>query len=180
MLPKLLIQVRSPWLHFILKSSKKEKVARKKFKLLLVMHGPLNSHLISILMLHPIRVISDWTIMWIFWFPQESFILCFSELQISNLQWFETQMFKSAKSDILNLEFGSTQSCSRGPSNAWARRNCDNPSQLNLARKMLCRPAKPPPPPPDKISAGRIAGVAAVACVTGGGGARGISHRRPH
>ena len=36
----------------------------------------------------------------------------------------------------------------------------------------MCRPAKPPPPPPDKISAGRIAGVAAVACVTGGGGAR--------
>ena len=113
MLPKLLIQVRSPWLHFILKSSKKEKVAREKFKLLLVMHGPLNSHLISILMLHPIRVISDWKIMWIFWFPQESFILCFSELQISNLQWFETQMFESAKSVILNLEFGSTQSCSR-------------------------------------------------------------------
>ena len=114
MFPKLLIQVRSPWLHYILKSSKKEKVAREKLKLLLVMHGPLNSYLISILMLHPIRVISDWTIMWIFWFPQESFILCFSELQISNLQWFETQMFKSAKSDILNLEFGSTQSCSRG------------------------------------------------------------------
>ena len=106
MLPKLLIQVRSPWLHFILKSSKKEKVAREKFKLLLVMHGPLNSHLISILMLHPIRVISDWKIMWIFWFPQESFILCFSELQISNLQWFETQMFESAKSVILNLYFG--------------------------------------------------------------------------
>ena len=104
MLPKLLIQVRSPWLHFILKSAKKEKVARKKLKLLLVMHGPLNSHLISILMLHPIRVISDWKIMWIFWFPQESFILCFSELQISNLQWFETQMFESAKSVILNLE----------------------------------------------------------------------------
>ena len=34
---------------------------------------------------------------------------------------------------------------------------------------MMCRPAKPPPPPPDKISAGRIAGVAAVAHVTGGG-----------
>ena len=124
MLPKLLIQVRSPWLHFILKSSKKEKVAREKFKLLLVMHGPLNSHLISILMLHPIRVISDWTIMWIFWFPQESFILCFSELQISNLQWFETQMFKSAKSDILNLEFGSTQSFSRA-CNAFPPTSCN-------------------------------------------------------
>ena len=90
MLPKLLIQVRSPWLHFILKSSKKEKVARAKLKLLLVMHGPLNSHLISIFMFHPIRVISDLTILWIFCFLRDSLTLCFNELQISNLQWFET------------------------------------------------------------------------------------------